>query len=109
MKEAQQRRWAKIRGESKRTAPTTPEPAKPKRKLSKAGRANIVAALKKRWPAKKAEAAKSKPAAAKKGAVKKVAAKTAPTKAAKKAAAKKPQQQKKAKVPSQTVAEAVAQ
>jgi hypothetical protein len=48
MKEAQQRRWAKIRGESK-PAPVTPEPAKPKRKLSKAGKAAIVAATKKRW------------------------------------------------------------
>ena len=54
MKEAQQRRWAKIRGESAPPAPATPEPSKPKRKLSKAGRAAIVAALKKRWAAKKA-------------------------------------------------------
>jgi hypothetical protein len=72
MKEAQQRRWAKIRGESEAPAPTTQETAKPKRQLSKAGRANIVAALKKRWAAKKAEAAKSKPATAKKAAPKKV-------------------------------------
>jgi hypothetical protein len=68
----QQRRWAKIRGESEAPAPTTQETAKPKRQLSKAGRANIVAALKKRWAAKKAEAAKSKPATAKKAAPKKV-------------------------------------
>jgi len=57
MKEAQQRRWAKIRGESEPPAPATPESKKPKRKLSKAGKAAIVAALKKRWAAKKAEAA----------------------------------------------------
>jgi len=44
MKEAQQRRWAKIRGESAPPAPVTPEPSKPKRKLSKAGKAAIVAA-----------------------------------------------------------------
>jgi hypothetical protein len=76
MKEAQQLRWAKIRGESEPPAPATP--AKPKRKLSKAGKAAIVAALKKRWASKKAEAAKSKPAVAKKAAVKKAAVKKAP-------------------------------
>jgi hypothetical protein len=64
MKEAQQRRWAKIRGESEPPEPTQ-KPAKPKRQLSKAGRENIVAALKKRWAEKKA--------AAKKAAVKKAA------------------------------------
>lgn len=62
MKEAQQGRWAKIQGESE-PAPAT---SKPKRKLSKAGKAAIVAALKKRWAAKKAEATKSKPVVAKK-------------------------------------------
>jgi hypothetical protein len=46
MKEGQQRRWAKIRGEAE--SPITPEPAKPKRKLSAAGKAAIVAAMKKR-------------------------------------------------------------
>jgi hypothetical protein len=56
MKEAQQRRWAKIRGESEPPAPAMPEPPKAKRKLSKAGKAAIVAALKKRWAAKKAAA-----------------------------------------------------
>ena|ERR1019366_9303730 len=50
---------------------TTPEAVKPKRKLSAAGKANIVAALKKRWAAKKA-AAKPEPAVAKKAAVKRV-------------------------------------
>jgi len=62
---------AKINGASEPPAPATEEAAKPKRKLSKAGKAAIVAALKKRWAAKKAEAAKAKPAAAKKAAVKK--------------------------------------
>jgi hypothetical protein len=75
MKEAQQRRWAKINGASEPPAPATEEAAKPKRKLSKAGKAAIVAALKKRWAAKKAEAAKAKPAAAKKAAVKKAVTK----------------------------------
>jgi hypothetical protein len=77
MKEAQQRRWAKVRGEwSESTALEAP---KPKRKLSRAGRAAIVAALKKRWAEKKAEAATAKPAVAKKGpkkAAEAVAAKT---------------------------------
>ena len=44
----QQARWAKIRGEAEPTAPAMSAPLKPKRKLSAAGRANIVAALKKR-------------------------------------------------------------
>lgn len=50
MREAQQRRWAKVRGES-----PVPKVAKPKRKLSAAGRKAIVDALKKRWAAKKAQ------------------------------------------------------
>jgi hypothetical protein len=91
MKEGQQRRWAKIRGEAESpSSPVKPEAVKPKRKLSAAGKANIVAALKKRWAAKKAAAAKAAPATAKKAMVKKTAAKKAPVKtAAKKAAVKK--------------------
>jgi DNA-binding protein HU-beta len=85
MKEAQQLRWAKIRGESEPPAPATKAPSKAKRKLSKAGRANIVAALKKRWAAKKA-AVKIAPTVAKKATAKK-----APVKATKKATVKKPQ------------------
>ena len=86
MKEAQQLRWAKIRGESEPPATATQEPPKAKRKLSKAGRANIVAALKKRWAEKKAATAKPKPAA-KKTSVKKAAVKKASKKAATKKAA----------------------
>jgi hypothetical protein len=56
MREAQQRRWAKVRGESAPTPAKKAAPAKAKRTLSKAGRAAIVAALKKRWAAKKAAA-----------------------------------------------------
>jgi hypothetical protein len=44
MREAQQRRWAKAKGD-----PAAAETAKPKRKLSAAGRKAIVKALKKRW------------------------------------------------------------
>jgi DnaK suppressor protein len=80
MKEAQQLRWAEIRGESEPSAPATSEPSKPKRKLSKAGKAAIVAATKARWERVRAEAANAKPAA------KKQAVKKAPVKAAKKRA-----------------------
>jgi hypothetical protein len=51
MREGQQRRWAKVKGELPQAEATA---AKPKRKLSAAGKAAIVAALKKRWAAKKA-------------------------------------------------------
>jgi hypothetical protein len=81
MKEAQQRRWAKIKGESQPPATAAiPEPSKPKRKLSAAGRAAIIAATKKRW--RLAKAAKVQPVTAKKAAPKKVAAKRAATKSA---------------------------
>ena len=53
MREAQQRRWAAIKGTSEpKTATETA--AKPKRKMSAAGRKAIAAAQKKRWAAKKA-------------------------------------------------------
>ena len=87
MKEAQQLRWAKVRGESQPTQAAAP-PASPKRKLSAAAKANLVANLKK---ARAAKAAKAKPAAKKaaparkKTAAKKAAVK-APAKAAKKSA-----------------------
>jgi hypothetical protein len=89
MKEAQQRRWAKVRGESQAAKA---EPAKPKRKLSAAAKAKLVANLKK---ARAAKAAKAK-AAAKKVAptrkrttAKKAAVQTAQAKAAKRAPVKK--------------------
>ena len=52
--EAQRKRWAAQKTETK----ATPAPKKTKRKLSAAGRAAIVAALKKRWAMKKAAAKK---------------------------------------------------
>jgi len=61
-----------------------PERSKPKRKLSAAGKAAIVAALKKRWALKHAEAAKAQPV--KKTAVKKAAKKARMTRAAKRTA-----------------------
>jgi hypothetical protein len=92
MKEAQQRRWAKIRGESGPSASPTPEPEKPKRRISEEGMKRIIAATKKRWALKRAaEVAKAKKAAAarKKTAVKKTLVKTAPSTTAKKAPIKK--------------------
>jgi hypothetical protein len=75
MREAQQRRWAKVRGKSEAPAPVTaPAPGKAKHKLSAAGRAAIVAALKRRWAEKKG--------AAKKAVVKKAAVKGPSAKAA---------------------------
>src|SRR5215471_574416 len=44
MREAQQRRWAKVRGESEPTAPAAkPEPSKPKRRISEEGMKRIIA------------------------------------------------------------------
>lgn len=53
MKEAQQLRWARIKGE---IAPSTPVtvPAKAKRQMSEAGRRAISEATRKRWAAVKA-------------------------------------------------------
>jgi hypothetical protein len=61
MKEAQQLRWAKIRGESKPSAPATAEAPKLKRKLSAAGRKAIQEALRRRWAEKRAAAVKASP------------------------------------------------
>jgi hypothetical protein len=70
MREGQQRRWAKVKGELPQA-----EAAKPKRKLSAAGKAAIVAALKKRWAAKKAAGTSEvKPAPVAKNAPRKKAA-----------------------------------
>ena len=53
MREAQQRRWAVVKGTAT-TAPATKKSPKPKRHLSAAGRKAIVAATKKRWALKRA-------------------------------------------------------
>src|SRR5215469_1238639 len=88
MKEAQQRRWAKIRGESEPPAPTKSEAPKMKRRISEEGMKRIIAATKKRWRLQKAEAAKAK-APVKKATVKKAAVKTVSAKVAKRVAVKK--------------------
>lgn len=54
MREAQQRRWTRIRGESEPAVPATPELAKPKRRLSAAGKAAIIAVTEKRLALKRA-------------------------------------------------------
>jgi hypothetical protein len=84
MKEAQQRRWARIKGESEPATPVV-APNKPKRQMSEAGRQAIAEASRKRWAAQKAnketpersttKKATRKKAAAKKAVVKKLAVK----------------------------------
>ena len=59
MREAQQLRWAKVKGESsapatRTAAKTTAKAAKPKRGLTAAGRKALSIAMKKRWAAKRA-------------------------------------------------------
>jgi len=58
MREAQQRRWAVVRGETAPSRPATTKAPKRKRHLSAAGRKAIIAATKKRWALRRAEAAK---------------------------------------------------
>jgi hypothetical protein len=57
MREAQQRRWAAVKGETKPSKPATKSPAR-KRRISAAGRKAIIAAAKKRWAIKRAGALK---------------------------------------------------
>jgi len=57
MREAQQLRWARIKGEAAVLAKTTAKSAKPKGGLTAAGRKSLSVAMKKRWAAKKAAAA----------------------------------------------------
>ncbi len=54
MRAAQQRRWAKARGESGEPATAAAKSAKPKRKISAAGRKAIAEAQRKRWAARNA-------------------------------------------------------
>lgn len=58
MREAQQARWAKVRGEVVTDAPAKTA-VKPKRRLSAAGKKRIIEASKKYWAAKKAAAKKA--------------------------------------------------
>jgi hypothetical protein len=76
---AQKTRWAKIKGQSEPSS-ATPEPPKPKRRISPEGMKRIIAATKKRWRLQKAagKSAPTKKVASKKVAVKKARAKVAP-------------------------------
>jgi hypothetical protein len=82
------RRQAAMKGTTELPSQATLEPSTPKRKLSKAGRAAIVAALKKRWALKRAEAAKAQAPTKKKSVTKKSTAKIAVVKAPSAKAAK---------------------
>jgi murein L,D-transpeptidase YafK len=62
MKEAQQRRWAAIKGTSEPPSRITSEAAKPKRRISEEGMKRIIAATKKRWRLQKAQATKAQSA-----------------------------------------------
>jgi hypothetical protein len=64
MKEAQQRRWAKVRGEAE--PPAAAEPPRSKRKISAGGRKEIAEAQRKRWAESKKVAEPPKAAPAKK-------------------------------------------
>jgi hypothetical protein len=94
MGDAQRKRWAESKKEPGPLSPVAPEAAKPKRKLSAAGKNSIADATRKRWARVRAEAATAAKAqqtpAAKKAAVKRVPVK-ASRKAVKKVAAKRPQ------------------
>lgn len=86
IREGQQRRWVKVRGEATPSAPSASKPAKKKRRLSPEGRKAIQDALRRRWAQKRAEAEGPKPATKK--APRRKAAKAAKRPAPKKAAAK---------------------
>ncbi len=92
MREAQQRRWARVRGEAVPQSPAK-QGAKPKRRLSAAGRRAIAEAARRRWAAHRAAAQKAQSPAAKKAARKKSAGTKA---AAKKSTAKRPAARKSA-------------
>jgi hypothetical protein len=64
MREAQQRRWAKVRGTAP-AASATADTAKPGRRLTAAGRRAISQAAKKRWALKRAAVKKTEPTAMK--------------------------------------------
>jgi hypothetical protein len=81
---AQKTRWTKIKGQNEPPSSATPEPPKPKRRISPEGMKRIIAATKKRWRLQKAAAksAPTKKSASKKVAVKKARAKVAAKKTA---------------------------
>jgi hypothetical protein len=79
MKEAQQRRWARIKGAIETPAQAVVA-AKPKRQMSEAGRRAIADASRRRWAAKKSATETPAPGTPKKSTRKKAAAKKAGSK-----------------------------
>ena len=73
MREAQRRRWGKIRGESNRAASGGREAIKPKPRISPEGLKRIIAATKKRWRLERAGKVKSARAAKRRAPVRKAA------------------------------------
>ncbi len=99
---------------SKPASKATPEPPKPKRRISEEGMKRIIAATKKRWRLQKAQAAKAHPApgkiaGTKKPSAEKAAVKVAAAKATKKAAPVKKAAAKKAPAAAPAVTKAPAQ
>ena len=104
------KRWAASKGEAE--SPSKTATAKPKRKMSAAGRKAISDATKKRWEAFHAAKKAEKPAVAKKTAPKKAVAKKAvkaPAKAARRAPVKKAVTKKTAPAAAQAGTETAAQ
>ena len=89
MQEGQRLRWARVRGKSEQRTSKAPEPSKPKRRISADGMKRIIAATKKRWALKRAEAKAALEKAVAKKTARKKAASVKPTKAVKKSAPKK--------------------
>jgi hypothetical protein len=68
MKEAQQRRWAAIRGDAGEPAVANTKRVKAKRRLSEEGRQAIIAATKRRWAKNRAHAGPSRASGSKRAA-----------------------------------------
>ena len=78
MSEGQRKRWSSSKGVPESPSiPVTPEPAKPKRRISDEGIKRIIAATKKRWAAIRAAANKVQAKKTKVARMAKKAAKTA--------------------------------
>jgi hypothetical protein len=84
--EAQRKRWAASKKAAEPSAPAAPEAPKPKRRISKAGLARIIAATKERWARVRAAKAEQEKAARKAARKKAAVKKAAPAKAAVKTA-----------------------
>jgi hypothetical protein len=88
MAEAQRQRWARLKGDTA-VPESAPEPAPKKRRMSKEGRAAIVAAAKRRWAEKRASEATTEKAPSKRATQKKASVRVQKSVPAKKVATKK--------------------